>query len=89
SNGNGSDHGWGGVQLALGGAVAGRAMYGTFPNQTLDGPDSFSRGQFLPTTPVDTYAATLARWMGVPDIDLEQVFPNLANFSPDTLGFLP
>ncbi len=89
SNGNGSDHAWGGVQLALGGAVAGRKLYGTFPNQTLDGPDSFSRGQFLPTTPVDTYAATLARWMGVPDIDLEQVFPNLANFSPDTLPFLP
>jgi len=89
SNGNGSDHAWGGVQLALGGAVAGRKLYGTFPNQTLDGPDSFSRGQFLPTTPVDTYAATLARWMGVPDIDLEQVFPNLVNFSPDTLPFLP
>jgi uncharacterized protein (DUF1501 family) len=89
SNGNGSDHGWGGVQLAMGGAVAGRAMYGTFPSQQLDGPDSFSRGQFIPTTPVDTYAATLARWMGVPDIDLEQVFPNLANFAPDTLPFLP
>ena len=89
SNGNGSDHGWGGVQLAMGGAVAGRAMYGTFPSQQLDGPDSFSRGQFIPTTPVDTYAATLARWMGVPDVDLEQVFPNLANFAPDTLPFLP
>lgn len=89
SNGNGSDHAWGGVQLALGGAVAGRKFYGSFPNQTLDGPDCFSRGQFLPTLPVDTYAATLARWMGVPDIDLEQVFPNLVNFSPDTLPFLP
>ncbi len=89
SNGNGSDHAWGGVQMAMGGAVAGRAMYGTFPSQQLDGPDSFSRGQFIPTTPVDTYAATLARWMGVPDIDLEQVFPNLANFAPDTLSFLP
>jgi uncharacterized protein (DUF1501 family) len=89
SNGNGSDHAWGGVQLAMGGAVAGRRLYGTFPNQTLDGPDCFSRGQFLPTTPVDTFAATLARWMGVPAIDLEQVFPNLANFDPDTLPFLP
>lgn len=89
SNGNGSDHAWGGVQLAMGGAVAGRKFYGTFPNQTLDGIDCFSRGQFLPTTPVDRFAATLARWMGVPDVELETMFPNLVNFSPDTLGFLP
>ncbi len=32
---------------------------------------------------------TLARWMGVPDVELETMFPNLVNFSPDTLGFLP
>jgi uncharacterized protein (DUF1501 family) len=90
SNGNGSDHAWGGVQFVTGGAVVGQRIYGTFPDdQSLNGPESFSRGQFLPTTPVDTYAATLARWMGVPDIDLEQVFPNLANFAPDTLSFLP
>ncbi len=89
SNGNGSDHAWGGVQLAMGGAVSGRKFYGTFPNQTLDGVDCFSRGQFLPTTPVDRFAATLARWMGVPDVELETMFPNLVNFSPDTLGFLP
>lgn len=87
-NNNGSDHGWGGVQLAMGGAVAGQRLYGTFPNQTLDSVDCFNRGQFLPTTPVDRFAATMAQWMGVPAVDLEQVFPNLANFSPDTMSFL-
>lgn len=87
-NGRGSDHGWGGHHMILGGAVAGGSLYGTMPTLEVDGPDDTSRGRFIPSTSVDQYAATLARWFGVPDSDLEQVVPNLGRFASRDLGFL-
>ncbi|MCK7594766.1 DUF1501 domain-containing protein [Pseudomarimonas salicorniae] len=93
SNGNGSDHAWGGVQFAVGGAVNG-GIYGRYPsialNNSLTNPvagsdptqgECFSRGQFLPTTAVDQLGATLARWMGVADSDLPSIFANIDNFA--------
>jgi uncharacterized protein (DUF1501 family) len=89
SNGDGSDHAWGGVQMVMGGAVNGGRLYGTFPDQRLDGPDSLARGQFVPTLGVDQMAATLARWMGVTNAaDLGAIFPNLRNFPNADLGFM-
>ncbi|UXI66743.1 DUF1501 domain-containing protein [Tahibacter amnicola] len=89
SNGNGSDHAWGGVQLVMGGAVNGGRIYGTYPELVLNGPMSLSRGQMIPTTSVDQMAATLARWMGVTGTnDLRTIFPNLINFDTDNLGFM-
>ncbi len=38
SNGDGSDHGWGGVQLVSGGAVRGGRLYGQYPLLEIDGP---------------------------------------------------
>ena len=92
SNGNGSDHAWGATQFAVGGAVNGGRVYGRYPtfvlNNSLTGAISdnatmgecFSRGQFIPTTAVDQFGATLAQWMGVPSNDLPLIFPNLDNF---------
>jgi uncharacterized protein (DUF1501 family) len=89
SNGNGSDHAWGGVQFALGGAVQGGRLYGSWPDQTLNGPVSFSRGQTIPAISVEQMGATLARWMGVTNsADLNAIFPNLPNFPTSDLGFL-
>ncbi len=89
SNGNGSDHAWGGVQFVMGGAVNGGRLYGTFPDQTLNNTISFSRGQTIPSTSVDQMAATLARWMGVTSsTDLATIFPNLINFPTSNLGFM-
>ena len=89
TNGNGSDHAWGSVNMIMGGAVNGGKIYGAFPNQALDGPISLSRGQFIPSTSVDQMAATLARWMGVTSsTDLNTIFPNLPNFSTNNLGFM-
>ena len=45
-------------------------------------------GRWLPTTAVDQYAATLARWFGVADSDLDSFIPNLKNFSQRNLGFV-
>lgn len=89
SNGNGSDHAWGGVQLVMGGMVNGGRLYGTFPDQALNNAISFSRGQTIPSTSVDQMAATLARWMGVTGTnDLAAIFPNLINFPTSNLGFM-
>lgn len=93
SNGDGSDHAWGGTHLVMGGAVNGGSaasgrLYGTFPDLTLNGPDSFSRGQMIPTTSMDQMAATLASWMGLSAAEVDTIFPNLSNFPSANLGFM-
>jgi len=84
------------VQFVLGGAVNGGRLYSNgggpisgFPNQHLDAPNNFSRGQMIPGIGVDQYAATLAQWLGVTAPgDLAAIFPNLANFGSSNLGFV-
>ncbi len=88
-NGGGTDHGWGNHHLVMGGAVLGGNVYGTFPTLALGGPDDCgSRGSLIPSTSIDQYGATLARWFGVAPADLPSVFPNLGNFAVQNLGFL-
>jgi uncharacterized protein (DUF1501 family) len=85
----GSDHAYGGHHLIIGGAVNGQATYGPFPQQVLGGPDDVtSEGRWLPSTSIDQYGATLAKWMGVQPGELGNVFPNLGNFTLQDLGFL-
>jgi hypothetical protein len=44
----------------------------------LGGPDdSGTRGALIPSTSVEQYAATLAKWLGVADEDLPMIFSNL------------
>jgi uncharacterized protein (DUF1501 family) len=88
ANGYGSDHGWGGHQLVMGGAVKGGATYGKFPTLAVNGPDDTGLGRWIPTTAVDQYAATLATWFGVDANQLDTVFPNLGRFPTPNLGFL-
>ncbi len=88
SNGDGADHGWGNHHMVLGGAVKGGQLYGKMPDLTLNGPDDFGAGRLLPSTSADQHAATLARWFGVADADLDPIFTNLKNFSTRNLGFM-
>jgi uncharacterized protein (DUF1501 family) len=88
SNGNGTDHGWGGVQLMMGGAVRGRRVWGNYPLLELNGEFGLGRGQMVPTTSVNQMGATLAQWLGVPAGDLATIFPGINNFATPRLGFL-
>ncbi|MEQ1579033.1 MAG: DUF1501 domain-containing protein [Steroidobacteraceae bacterium] len=88
SNGDGTDHAWGGIQLVMGDAVRGRTLYGTYPRLEINGPDDVGAGRMIPTTSADQYAATLARWFGVSEQNLNYVAPSLANFANRDLGFL-
>lgn len=102
SNGNGSDHGWGGHHFIVGGAVKGKAFYGTPPPVSVGNTSApedqwhVGQGRLLPSTSVDQYGATLARWFGVSNSELNGLFPALAQFGgqahgvsyPQDLGFL-
>lgn len=88
-NADGTDHGWGGHHVVLGGAVRGQRYYGTLPSLAPDGnPDDTGFGQIIPTTAVDQYAATLARWFGVDAGGIADIFPNLGRFASADLGFM-
>ena len=95
----GSDHGWGNHQFVIGGgSVLGGDFYGTrgsngtvFPTLQLGGPDDTSttgRGRWIPTSSVEEYGATLAKWFGVAAGDMATVFPLIGNFPSSDLGFM-
>jgi uncharacterized protein (DUF1501 family) len=97
----GTDHAWGSHAFIMGGAVLGGQFYGStrpdntglpygYPSLQLGGPDdtTSNRGQWIPTTSIDQYAATLAAWYGLAPADVPAVFPNLSTFATSNLGFL-
>lgn len=88
SNGDGTDHAWGGIQFVVGNSVMGREMYGAYPDLALGSDDDVGGGRFIPTTSADQYAATLARWFGVDAVEIPTVAPNIGNFANQDLGFL-
>ncbi len=93
SNGKGSDHGWGGHHIVMGGSVNSGTYFGIYPEIKPGNPLDVGRGIYAPTTSVDQYFAELALWFGVPASDLASVLPNVARFySPASaempLGFL-
>ena len=89
ASGAGTDHAWGNHLLVMGGAVRGGDMYGRYPALARAGPDDAdTAGRWIPTTSVEQYGATLARWFGLSEPALAAVFPNLAKFASSDLGFL-
>ena len=89
ASGGGTDHAWGSHHFIIGDAVRGGSFYGQYPQLVLGGPnDAESEGRWLPTTSVDQYGATLAKWFGVASADINAAFPNLVKFATGDLGFL-
>ena len=92
TNGDGTDHAWGGHHFILGGAVKGGDMYGQYPtlgvdSATFTNPD-MTGNAIIPTTSVDQYAATLGKWFGVGTSDLATIFPNLQSYATPILNFI-
>ena len=57
SNGDGSDHAWGGNSIVFGGAVDGQKVYGQYPELYLDNELDLGGGRLIPTTSCDEYFA--------------------------------
>ncbi len=93
SNGRGSDHGWGGHHVVMGGSVNGGQVYGQYPTLSTNAPLDVGRGIYAPTTSTDEYFAELALWFGVSTAELDAVLPNVRRFyQPESatapMGFL-
>jgi uncharacterized protein (DUF1501 family) len=89
SNSDGTDHGWGSHHFVVGGAVQGQDMYGQYPVIGANQINDVGQGRLIPTTAVEQYAGTLARWFGLSDSQIREVFPNFGNFgSSPYLGFM-
>lgn len=88
SNGDGTDHGWGGHHFVMGGAVQGGAVVGEVPtysyknthNNDFDGStDQITNGALLPKISVEQYGGALGEWFGAGSA-ISSIFPNIANF---------
>lgn len=93
SNGNGTDHAWGGNAIVMGGAVKGNNMYGDYPILSLGNDLEIGGGILIPTTSADEYFAEMALWFGISPNDLSLILPNIGNFydvgsSSKPLGFM-
>ena len=89
SNGNGSDHAWGGNVMALGGSVNGGRVYGSYPSLAIGGANDVGGAIMLPTTSTDEYFVELCKWFGVSNGDLSDVLPNIGSFYDVTSSELP
>ena len=87
-NGDGSDHGWGSHHFVVGGAVKGERSLWLVSRPESEFSTDAGNGRLIPTTSVEQYAATMAKWMGVTPANLPVILPNLVNFSQQDLGFM-
>ncbi|MEM6317393.1 MAG: DUF1501 domain-containing protein [Bacteroidota bacterium] len=93
SNGNGTDHAWGGSVMVMGSKVKGKEIYGSYPSLRLNTDIEVGGGVVIPKISTDEYFAELALWYGVSKGDLVTLFPNIGNFhntmsSAAPLGFM-
>lgn len=96
----GTDHAWANHLFVVGGSVIGGDFYGIntsngtpYPTLVFNGPDDAdggtnARGRWIPTSSVEQFAATMARWYGLSESNIPVVFPNINNFGNSNLGFM-
>ena len=84
----GTEHGWGSNYFVLGGAVK-AGTYGTFNDLTPKGPqDYIDKGRYIPTISFSQYYATVLKWFGATQAEIEYALPEIKNFSKQDIGFL-
>ncbi|WP_395339609.1 DUF1501 domain-containing protein [Ningiella sp. W23] len=85
-NGDGTDHGWGGNQIVMGGAVRGKTILGEVPPALLGHDLDAGNGRLIPTLAVEQFAAPLGKWWGLSDIEIRHALPTLGNFDAVNLS---
>ena len=84
-NGDGTDHGWGGHQFVAGTPVNGGQIIGRLPVLELGSSDAWSN-MIIPGYSIEQYASQLARWFGVTEGYMPDLFPNINNFDQIDMG---
>jgi uncharacterized protein (DUF1501 family) len=89
ANGDGTDHGWAGHHVVMGGNQVLSGIYGLYPTMEKAGANFLNAmwqvdGTLVPAVSVDHYAWQMAKWFGVPDdVQTRQgILPNY--FEPAT-----
>lgn len=80
SNHSGSDHGWAGHHIVMGGGLQGGRIFGDYPDLAIGSPLDIGGGSFVPTTAMDEYLAEMALWLGTPASDMPYVLPDISKF---------
>ncbi len=84
SNGDGTDHGWGGHSFMLCGDTnfQGGNTFGTLMNDySLSSGDAYTnKGRIIPTTSIEQMLAPALSWFGVDNGLMTTVLPNINNF---------
>jgi uncharacterized protein (DUF1501 family) len=85
-NGDGCDHGWGGHHIVAGGGIAGGKILGHVPSLAADlatgnctDTKMLPDGTFIPTVPVEQYAAYVSQWLGVSTTTISGIFPKMGD----------
>ena len=81
-NSSGTDHGWGGHQFALGGAVRGGRIIGKVPVAGFGHDHDYdARGRLIPTLSTEQYAASLGATIGLGEAELREALPSMDRFA--------
>ena len=73
----------------MGGSVKGGQILGEFPTDAFNGKSKYQVGQsvaMIPSTPWEGFWTPIAKWMGVADTKLDEVYPHAKNFKESTTG---
>jgi len=84
-NANGTDHGWGGHNFVMGTPVRGGQIIGEIPEFNVR-TEKMLYNLSIPDFSVEQYGANLARWFGLSDSEIREVFPNLYRFDDVDFG---
>merc|ERR1712061_377841 len=76
SNGGGSDHGWAGNHFVIGGSLREGRVFNQYPSSVAAGNSrDLGRGRLIPEYPWESMLVPIAKWMGVEEDSMSNVFP--------------